>query len=34
LDRMALGAVDRGRAMAGRYKVASLGGISVNIAEC
>ncbi len=34
IDRMAMMAVDRGRAMAGRYKVASLGGVSVNIAEC
>ncbi len=34
LDRMALSAVDRGRAMAARYKVASLGGVAVNVAEC
>jgi L-serine dehydratase len=34
LDRMALSAVDRGRAMAGRYKVASVGGVAVNVAEC
>lgn len=34
LDRIAASAVDRGRAMAARYKVASLGGVSVNFAEC
>jgi len=34
LDRMALSAVDRGREMAGRYKVASVGGVAVNVAEC
>ena len=34
LDCMALSAVDRGRAMAGRYKVASVGGVAVNVAEC
>lgn len=34
LDRIALAAVDRGRAMAARYKVASLGGVAVNVAEC
>jgi L-serine dehydratase len=34
LDRMALSAVDRGRTMASRYKVASLAGVSVNVAEC
>lgn len=34
LDRVALSAVERGRAMAGRYKVASLGGVAVNVAEC
>jgi L-serine dehydratase len=34
LDRIALSAVDRGRAMAGRYKVASVGGVAVNVAEC
>lgn len=34
LDRIAASAVDRGRAMAARYKVASLGGLAVNVAEC
>jgi len=34
LDRLALSAMDRGREMAGRYKVASLGGVAVNVAEC
>jgi L-serine dehydratase len=34
LDRLASMAVDRGRAMAGRYKVASVGGVAVNVAEC
>jgi L-serine dehydratase len=34
LDRIAASAVDRGRAMAARYKVASLGGVAVNVAEC
>ncbi len=34
LDRLARTAVDRGRAMAERYKVASVGGVAVNVAEC
>jgi len=34
LDRLAATAVDRGLAMAGRYKVASMGGVAVNVAEC
>ncbi len=34
LDRVAWSVVERGVAMAGRYKVASLGGVAVNVAEC
>ena len=34
LDRIAASAIDRGLGMAARYKVASLGGVAVNFAEC
>jgi L-serine dehydratase len=34
LDRVAQSAVERGRAMSGRYKVSSVGGVAVNVAEC
>jgi hypothetical protein len=34
LDRIAASAVARGRAMAARYKIAALGGVAVNVAEC
>ena len=34
LDTLARSMIERGKQMAGRYKQASLGGISVNIADC
>ena len=34
LDRVARSAVERGRAMAGRYKTTSVGGVAINVAEC
>jgi L-serine dehydratase len=34
LDMLARSMIERGKQMAGRYKQASLGGISVNIADC
>ncbi len=34
LDRVSTSAVELGRAMAGRYKTASVGGVAVNVAEC
>ncbi|MEO8344534.1 MAG: L-serine ammonia-lyase [Betaproteobacteria bacterium] len=34
LDRVARSAVERGRAMAGRYKTASVGQVAINVAEC
>ena len=34
LDTLARSMIERGKQMAGRYKQASIGGISVNIADC
>lgn len=34
LDVIVRSMVDRGRAMAGRYKQASVGGVAVNVADC
>ena len=34
LDLLVKSVVESGRAMAGRYKVASIGGVAVNVAEC
>jgi len=34
LDTLTRSMIDRGRAMAGRYKESSLGGIAVNVADC
>jgi L-serine dehydratase len=34
LDLLVKSIVESGRAMAGRYKVASIGGVAVNVAEC
>ena len=34
LDRLITSIVESGRSMAERYKVASLGGVSINVAEC
>ena len=34
LDALTRSMVDRGRQMAGRYKQASLGGITVNVVDC
>ena len=34
LDALTRSMVDRGRGMAGRFKQASLGGITVNVADC
>lgn len=34
LDRLARSMVDSGRSMSARYKVASIGGVAVNVAEC
>ena len=34
LDTLARSMIERGKQMAGRYKQASLGGISVNVADC
>ena len=34
LDVLARSVVESGRAMAGRYKSTSIGGVAVNVAEC